>query len=612
MILCFSFVELLALTAVYAYAWFHVYFERVSYRLNFYPGGLGHRGTIAIYFFLLLFAMQTYGGGGLGSERSSKMILSQFFGIFFANFITYLQLCLMSMWMVRVVPMLIMSVVQMAVALAFLAVYEAGYRRFVLPRSLLLVYGEYPIASILEKLGTRGDRFKVEKCMGISEGMEAIQTELLRGRIDQGRTLADGKTRHDPADVPACYGPADRQTRHDFENDAAGHDPADGEGRYDFADGRAGLVLADKENGHALTNREAAQVPSGGQAGTDKSRSPYDAVVLWDLPNKERNDLLKLCYGSGIRVYLMPKITDVIIKGMSPLHFFDTPIFMAREYPLKLEERVAKRALDLICSLLLGILTSPFMLLTALAVKLYDGGPVLYKQTRVTLGNREFQILKFRSMSVSAEADGVARLAGKQDARITPVGRFIRSCRLDELPQLWNIFKGEMSFVGPRPERPELIRKYMEEMPEFAFRTRVKAGLAGYAQIYGKYNTTPYDKLKLDLYYIENYSFWLDLQLMLLTPKILLTPESTEGVSEKEAPGQESGGPESGKSEEEPQSRSVPDRMAKAGKSEEAEQISCGPESGKSAEESRGQSVLDRMTKAGKANRQLGTKGDRR
>ena len=460
MILCFSFVELLALTAVYAYAWFHVYFERVSYRLNFYPGGLGHRGTIAIYFFLLLFAMQTYGGGGLGSERSSKMILSQFFGILFANFITYLQLCLMSMWMVRIVPMIIMSIVQMVVALVFLAVYEAGYRRFVMPKSLLLIYGEYPIESILEKLGSRGDRFKVEKCMGISEGMEAIEAELQPGCNDHGKARADGR---------------------------------------DSAEERGGA---------------------------------YDAVVLWDLPNKERNDLLKLCYGSGIRVYLMPKITDVIIKGMTPLHFFDTPIFMAREYPLKLEERVAKRALDLVCSLILGILTSPFMLLTALAVKLYDGGPVLYKQTRVTLGNKEFQILKFRSMSVSAEADGVARLAGKQDARITPVGRFIRSCRLDELPQLWNIFKGEMSFVGPRPERPELIKKYMEEMPEFAFRTRVKAGLAGYAQIYGKYNTTPYDKLKLDLYYIENYSFWLDLQLMLLTPKILLTPESTEGVSE--------------------------------------------------------------------------------
>ena len=133
-------------------------------------------------------------------------------------------------------------------------------------------------------------------------------------------------------------------------------------------------------------------------------------------------------------------------------------------------------------------------------------------------------------MRVDAEKDGVARLASKGDDRITPIGRFIRKVRIDELPQLINIVKGEMSFIGPRPERPEIIEKYLEVMPEFAFRTKVKAGLAGYAQVYGKYNTTPYDKLKLDLFYVENYSVWLDIKLMLLTLKILFTPESTEGV----------------------------------------------------------------------------------
>ena len=176
------------------------------------------------------------------------------------------------------------------------------------------------------------------------------------------------------------------------------------------------------------------------------------------------------------------------------------------------------------------VITSPFMLLTAIAVKLYDGGPVLYKQVRCTTGGREFKILKFRSMRVDAEKDGVARLASKKDSRITPVGKFIRKVRLDELPQLINIIKGDMSFIGPRPERPEIIARYLEVMPEFAFRMKEKAGLAGYAQVYGKYNTTPYDKLKLDLTYIENYSVWLDLKLMLLTVKVLLWPDSTEGV----------------------------------------------------------------------------------
>ncbi|MBR5357513.1 MAG: sugar transferase, partial [Lachnospiraceae bacterium] len=145
---------------------------------------------------------------------------------------------------------------------------------------------------------------------------------------------------------------------------------------------------------------------------------------------------------------------------------------------------------------------------------------------------KEFKILKFRSMRIDAEKDGVARLAKAGDSRITPVGKIIRKVRFDELPQLFNIFVGDMSFIGPRPERPEIVKQYIKSMPEFAFRMKVKAGLAGYAQVYGKYNTTPYDKLKLDLCYIENYSIWLDIKLMLLTIKILFWPDSTEGVAD--------------------------------------------------------------------------------
>ncbi|MDE7177732.1 MAG: sugar transferase [Lachnospiraceae bacterium] len=256
----------------------------------------------------------------------------------------------------------------------------------------------------------------------------------------------------------------------------------------------------------------------------------YGAVVLWDIPVAERNQLLKLCYSRSIRVYMMPKISDVLVKGADQLHLFDTPVYLTREYSLKVEQRLAKRMIDLICSVLLLVIASPFMLVTAVVIKLYDGGPVFYKQIRCTRDRKEFYILKFRSMRVDAEKDGVARLASKNDSRITPVGKFIRATRIDELPQLINILKGEMSFIGPRPERPEIIDQYLEEMPEFAFRMKVKAGLAGYAQVYGKYNTTPYDKLKLDLTYIEQYSVWLDLKLMMLTLKILIKPESTEGV----------------------------------------------------------------------------------
>jgi len=256
----------------------------------------------------------------------------------------------------------------------------------------------------------------------------------------------------------------------------------------------------------------------------------YAGIVLWDIPTADRNELMKFCYMNSIRVYMMPKIPDVIVMGCEKMHLFDTPILLTREYALRVEQRFVKRCIDVLCSLFFIIITSPIMLITALIIKLSDGGPVFYKQVRCTLNNKEFKIIKFRSMRVDAEKDGVARLASKGDPRVTPFGRFIRTVRIDELPQLFNIIKGDMSFIGPRPERPEIIAQYMEDMPEFAFRTKVKAGLAGYAQVYGKYNTTPYDKLKLDLTYIENYSVWLDIKLMLLTLKVLITPDSTEGV----------------------------------------------------------------------------------
>ena len=173
------------------------------------------------------------------------------------------------------------------------------------------------------------------------------------------------------------------------------------------------------------------------------------------------------------------------------------------------------------------------MLAVGIAIKATDGGPAFYKQCRLTKDGKTFNVLKFRSMRVDAEKDGVARLStGENDDRITPIGKFIRKCRLDELPQLINIFKGEMSLVGPRPERPEIAEQYYEELPEFALRLQAKAGLTGYAQVYGKYNTTPYDKLQMDLMYISNPSFVEDLKIMFATVRILFEAESTEGVAQ--------------------------------------------------------------------------------
>lgn len=279
---------------------------------------------------------------------------------------------------------------------------------------------------------------------------------------------------------------------------------------------------------------ECINISKGLETVKEEILQRYDGVVLWDIPTSDRNVLMKYCYNLSIRVYMMPKIPDVIVMGCEKMHLFDTPILLTREYALRIEQRFVKRTIDLVCAILLVLITSPIMLLTAIIIKISDRGPVFYKQVRCTINNKEFHIIKFRSMRVDAEKDGVARLASKGDPRITPFGRFIRTVRIDELPQLFNIIKGDMSFIGPRPERPEIIKQYMEDMPEFAFRTKVKAGLAGYAQVYGKYNTTPYDKLKLDLTYIENYSVWLDIKLMLLTLKVLITPDSTEGVEQNQ------------------------------------------------------------------------------
>ena len=255
----------------------------------------------------------------------------------------------------------------------------------------------------------------------------------------------------------------------------------------------------------------------------------YEAIVLCDLPAEIRNDIMKYCYENSIRTYITPKISDILFRGGDDIHLFDTPLFLFRNQGLTIDQRFFKRTFDIIVSILGIIIASPFMLLIAIAIKLYDGGPILYKQQRLTRDGKEFWIYKFRSMGMDSEDKG-ARLAAKGDARVTPVGNIIRNIHFDELPQLFNILKGEMSIVGPRPERRIIADQYLEEIPEFHMRLKVKAGLTGYAQVFGKYNTTPYDKLKMDITYIENYSFWLDIKIMFLTFKILFQKENTEGV----------------------------------------------------------------------------------
>ncbi|MBP5598275.1 MAG: sugar transferase [Pseudobutyrivibrio sp.] len=258
-------------------------------------------------------------------------------------------------------------------------------------------------------------------------------------------------------------------------------------------------------------------------------------VLINDVPAHVENKILKLCFDHDIRVYVVPKIADIILKSSDSINVIDTPLYLNRNLGMSFGQRFLKRTFDILFCGLAVILLSPIFLITALAIKLEDHGPVFFRQERVTKGGKHFMILKFRSMIVNAEKDGKPHPAGEKDDRITKVGRIIRAVRIDELPQLFNILRGDMSIVGPRPERYEHVMKYTQDIPEFRYREKVKGGLTGYAQVYGKYNTTALDKLKLDLTYIANYSIMLDFQIIFETFKILFQKESTEGFDSKRA-----------------------------------------------------------------------------
>ena len=256
----------------------------------------------------------------------------------------------------------------------------------------------------------------------------------------------------------------------------------------------------------------------------------FESVIICDVPARLRNDLLKYCYQKNKGVYVIPKISDIVIRSASEISYFDSPIIKCSSTGLTVEQRAVKRFIDIVGSLFALIVFLPAFIIISLAIKLYDGGPVFYKQRRCTRDLKEFDILKFRSMIVDAEKDG-PQPAVDNDSRITPVGKIIRALRVDELPQIFNILKGDMSIVGPRPERIEHVEKYSEEIPEFVCRYKVKGGLTGYAQVYGKYNTSAYNKLKMDLIYIQNYSLAMDFKLILMTVQILFRKESTEGFN---------------------------------------------------------------------------------
>ena len=290
------------------------------------------------------------------------------------------------------------------------------------------------------------------------------------------------------------------------------------------------LVLHVNERSERYVITEVINVSEGMKKLTQRIAA-HDAILISDLPAEIRNDILKYCYAIDKRIYMLPKITDIIVSSSDQIHLFDNVAYISKNYGLAQDQRIFKRAMDLVLSSVMIVLTSWLMLIIAAAIRIGDGGPAFYRQERLTIGGKVFKIIKFRSMRVDAEKMG-PQLSTMHDPRITKVGRILRAAHLDELPQLFNVLKGDMSMVGPRPERPEIFNEYINHVPEFQFRLKVKAGLTGYAQVYGRYNSTPYNKLRLDLTYIQNYSIWLDIKCLVMTVKILFQKEAREGISD--------------------------------------------------------------------------------
>lgn len=265
-----------------------------------------------------------------------------------------------------------------------------------------------------------------------------------------------------------------------------------------------------------------------GDARIYKHIDRVDTVFLHEVPVAQRAEIIEYCYKNFKNIYYTPEIADIVQVNGKHIVLDDVSLISAPVKELTVEQRLLKRFMDIVISFVAIIISSPIWIVCAIGIKATDHGPVFYKQNRVTKNGRIFKVLKFRTMRVNDENRSVTA----DDDRITPIGRVLRKYRIDEFPQFINILMGDMSVVGPRPEMIENVYNYTTELPEFEYRLRVKAGLTGYAQIEGKYSTSPKDKLMMDLMYIENYSFLKDIKLIMMTIIVLLKKDSTEAFQE--------------------------------------------------------------------------------
>lgn len=421
--------EVLILTVVYYITWQEGY-ELAYFRYK------GKYVLMGIYGVLLYAFFQNSECTMFGQLHRADLIIGQIISLLIVNVVTYAQLCLIANTMLAPGPILVLTGIEIFVAVLCIWAFTSLYHKLYAPHDMLLIYGHKRGVGLKIKMDSRKDKYNIRKLICVDEGYDAIVNEIPK----------------------------------------------------------------------------------------------HDAVILNDVPAQMRNDILKFCYRYRVRTYVAPKLTDIMVRGAKNITLFDTPLFLVKGTGLTPAQRVAKRTMDIMLSAIALLIAAVPMAVVAIAIKLEDGGPVFFKQKRMTRGGREFEILKFRSMIVDAEKYAGAVLATDGDPRITRVGRIIRTTRLDELPQILNILKGDMSIVGPRPERKVLADEICKEIPEFAYRLKVRGGLTGYAQIYGKYNTSAYDKLRLDLMYIENYSLLQDIKLIILTLRIIFSKESTEGI----------------------------------------------------------------------------------
>ena len=256
-----------------------------------------------------------------------------------------------------------------------------------------------------------------------------------------------------------------------------------------------------------------------------------DAVMIaGKLDMEQKNRVIRESIEGNREVFIVPDLYEIVLTRADMTQVHDTPVIECRDMQLTFLELFVKRLVDLTLAAIMSILALPVIALAGLAIYVESPGPVIFTQERTGLNGRSFILYKLRTMIPDAENESGPVLSNEEDDRVTRVGRFLRGFRLDELPQLYNVIRGDLSLVGPRPERPYFVERFQEEMPEYRLRHLVKPGITGLAQVTGYYATNTQDKLRYDLYYVAYYSLFMDFKILLLTIPTLFNREAAQGV----------------------------------------------------------------------------------